>query len=316
MRIVSLLPSATEILYALGAEDEIVGLSHDSDYPPEVRRKPLVSSSTVTDEMSSAEIDQAVGETYHRGASIYHIDRSFLEREKPDLIIAQELCQVCAVTSAEARRAAELARSRARILSLEPSTLADAIESIRTLGYAVDRSLEADRLVEQLLGRISAVAGRIGSVSRRPGVLCLGWLDPLIAEGHWLPELVELAGGRDLLGEAGGHSRRLTPEEVIACAPEVVVLMPCSFSLQRTLAEAHMLSGMPGWGELPAVRAGRLYAVDSGYFSRPGPRLATGLEILAHCFHPTRFVGPLPPGAAAQLADGSTPAAAAFVPIG
>ncbi|HEV8638178.1 MAG TPA: cobalamin-binding protein [Chloroflexota bacterium] len=291
MRIVSLLPSATEILYALGAQDQIVGLSHDSDYPPEVRQKPLVSTSTVTDEMSSAEIDQAVGETYHRGASIYHIDPGFLEREKPDLIIAQELCQVCAVTSAEARRAAELARSRARILSLEPSTLADAIESIRTLGYAVDRSCEADRLVEQLLGRISAVAGHIGDVSPRPGVLCLGWLDPLIAEGHWLPELVKLAGGSDLLGEAGGHSRRLTPEEVVACAPEVVVLMPCSFGLQRTLAEANVLAGMPGWGELPAVRAGRVHVVPESLFTRPGPRLADGLSLLASLLHPERAIG-------------------------
>jgi iron complex transport system substrate-binding protein len=315
MRIVSLLPSATEILYALGAQDEIVGLSHDSDFPPEVRQKPLVSTSTVTDEMSSAEIDQAVGETYHRGASIYHIDPGFLEREKPDLIIAQELCQVCAVTSAEARRAAELARSRARILSLEPSTLADAIESIRTLGYAVDRSCEAERLVEAVRSRISAVAGRLGGVSRRPGVLCLGWLDPLIAEGHWLPELVKLAGGRDLLGEPGGHSRRLTPEEVVACAPDVIVLMPCSFSLQRTLAEAHVLARLPGWEELPAVRSGRVYAVDSGYFSRPGPRLATGVEILARCVHPTRFAGPLPPDAAAHLTDGSAPSAAGFVAV-
>ena len=296
MRIVSLLPSATEVLYALGAQDDVVGVSRDSDYPPEVHEKPLVSTSTVSDELSSAEIDAAVGAVYHAGGSIYHIDPAFLERARPDLIVAQELCRVCAATSAEARRAAELARSGARILSLEPTTLDEAMASVLTLGEAVGRGDDARRMVGDLRGRMAAVAARVAG-ALRPRVLCLGWIDPLIAEGHWLPELVALAGGREVVAEPGGHSRRLSPEEVAALAPEVIVVMPCSFSLERTLAEAHLLKRMPGWGDLLAVKSGRVYAVDSGYFSRPGPRLATGVEILGHCFHPDLVPGPLPPGA-------------------
>ncbi len=315
MRIVSLLPSATEVLYALGAQDEIVGVSHDCDYPPDVRQKPLASTSAVSDSRTSADIDAAVGDTYHRGASIYHIDPEFLRRERPDLIIAQELCQVCAVTSEEARRAADLARIGARVVSLEPSTLAEALDGIRVLGRAVGRERAASTLVAALEQRARAVAERLASVTARPSVLCVGWLEPLIVEGHWIPEMVSLAGGRDRFGRPGGHSRRVEGSEIVAAGPEVVVVMPCSFTLARTLAEAHLLGELPGWDDLPAVRAGRVYAVDSGYFSRPGPRLITGLEILARCLHADRWEGVLPPGAASRLLAGTRPAAGAFVPV-
>ncbi len=315
MRIVSLLPSATEVLCALGAQDEIVGVSHDSDYPPDVRQKPLASTSIVSDDRSSVEIDGAVGQTYHRGASIYHVDADFLRRERPDLIIAQELCEVCAVTSEEARRAAGVARIGARILSLEPSTLAEALECMRVLGGAIGRQSAAEVLVASLEARASAVAERLAAVASRPSVLCLGWLDPLVVEGHWLPEMVTLAGGRDAFGRAGARSRRIEWSEVVAAGPEAILVTPCSFPLERTLAEAHLLGELPGWEDLPAARAGRVYAVDSAYFSRPGPRLIDGLEILARCLHPEQALGPPPAGAAARLPAGAHLAAAAFVPV-
>ena len=314
MKIVSLLPSATEVLYDLGLGDAIIGVSHDCDYPPEVRQKPLVSTSTVTDDLSSAAIDTAVAQTYHQGGSIYHIDPLFLRKERPDLIIAQELCQVCAVTSAEARQAAQVARSGARILSLQPSTLEEICASILLLGEATDRNAEAHTLVRRLQDSMAAARMSAATETERPRVLCLGWLEPLIVEGHWVPEMVALAGGHDPFGKPGGHSRRIAWEEVRAHDPDVILLMPCSFSLTRTLSEAHVLGGLPGWGALAAVGTGRVFALDSGYFSRPGPRLATGLGVLARCLHPERSGGPSPDGAAARLAAGAGPAAGAFSP--
>ncbi len=313
MRIVSLLPSATEVLYLLGAEEDVIGVSHDSDYPPEVRRKPVVSTSVIGDELSSAEIDATIGQTYHAGSSIYHIDPEFLERERPDLIVAQELCQVCAVTSAAARRAAEIARSGARIVSLEPTTLDETLDSILALGEAVERSGAALELVESIRARMRAVADRMAGV---PPVrtLCLGWLDPLIVEGHWMPELVSMAGGQPLSVVAGGPSQRLDWQEVAALDPDALILTPCSFSLARTLSEVHVLGRHPGWDDLVAVRSGRVYAVDSAYFSRPGPRLATGLEILARCLHPEWFPGQIPTDAAARLSSGPV-GESAFVPV-
>lgn len=314
MRIVSLLPSATEVLYALGAEEDIIGVSHDSDYPPAVSVKPVVSTSTIDDSLDSAQIDALVGQTYHAGGSIYHIDPHFLERERPDLIVAQEMCQVCAVTSAEARRAAEIARSGARILSIEPATLADTLDGIRTLGEAAGRARAAHELVESVRVRLAAIADRMTGV-RPTRVLCLGWLEPLILEGHWLPELISLAGGQACLVGPGEPSRRLDWHELEAQNPEALLLMPCSFSLARTLSEVHVLGRQPGWDDLAAVRSGQVYAVDSGYFSRPGPRLVTGLEILARCLHPDRFSEPIPAGAAARLKRGGQVDASAFVPV-
>ena len=313
MRIVSLLPSATEVLYALGAEEDVIGVSHDSDYPPEVRLKPVVSTSTIDDSLGSADIDSLVGQTYHAGGSIYHIDPGFLEREQPNLIVAQELCQVCAITSAEARRAAEIARNGARILSLEPATLADALDSIRILGEAAGRPRAARDLVDSIQARMNAVADGMAEV-RPTSVLVLGWLEPLISEGHWMPELLSLAGGCASLSAPGEHSRRVDWQEVVALDPEAIFLVPCSFSLARTLAEVHVLGRHPGWNELAAVRSGRVFAVDSGYFSRPGPRLATGLEILARCLHPDRLSGPIPVGAAVRL-SGDRFADSSYIPV-
>ncbi len=315
MRIVSLLPSATEVLFAIGAGDDVIGVSHDCDHPPEARGRPVVTVSAVSSDLSSVEIDRAVTETYHRGGSIYHIDPAFLERERPDIVVAQELCDVCAVTSEEARRAAELARVGARIVSLRPRRLGEVLEAIVELGVAAGRAAQARTLVAQLEGRIARVRAALADVPRRPRVLCLGWLDPLMIEGEWVPELVELAGGHDGLGTVGGHGRHLTWDEAERYGPEVIVLMPCSFSVRRTLAEAHLLGALPGWELLPAVRAGRVFAVDSRCFSRPGPRLVDGLEILARCLHPDRFAGPIRADGAARLAVGARPSPEAFAPV-
>ena len=309
MKIVSLLPSATEVLYALGQGDSIVGISHDCDYPPEVRSKPFVSRVTLAHGLSSAEIDAAVGAAYHAGGSIYHLDPAFLERERPDLIIAQELCQVCAVTSAEARHAAKIAKSGARILSVEPHTLAEIVTSFKTLGEAAEAPTAAVALAKELTDTLADLRTRLAGITR-PRVVCLGWLAPLILEGHWLPEMVEAAGGEPGLVQAGAHARRIDWAELRAYKPDVLVLIPCSFDLQRTISEAVVLSQLPGWSDLQAVQSKRVYAFDSGWFSVPGPRLATGLKVLARCLHPERFGGATPKGVAAQLSG-----PAAFSPL-
>lgn len=308
MRIVSLLPSATEILYALGLGDSIIGISHDCDYPPDARRKPVVSSVAIPVGLSSASIDAAV-QGLHAGASLYHIDLGFLRRQQPDLIIAQELCHVCAVTSTEARKAAEVVRSGAAILSLEPQNLAEVRGTIRTLGAATGRELAAEALASRLDTAAASLQTTLAHV-RRPRVVCLGWLEPLIVEGHWLPEMVELAGGAPQLVQSGAPARHVEWHEVQTADPEALFLVPCSFTLARTVSEAHVLEKLPGWRELRAVRAGRVFALDSSYFSCAGPRLTTGLGILARCLHPESIKQPLPIGAAARLQGSS------FAPVG
>lgn len=315
MNIVSLLPSATEVLYRLGEGDSIIGVSHDCDYPPEVLSKPIVSSTAVNDGLTSSQIDAAVGETYHRGESIYHLNASFLMKRKPDLIIAQELCQVCAVTSREARKAAEIARSGAQILSIEPSTLQEVKEGFLTLGVAVGREPEANNLANWFQSKIGNVSNSVSGISKQPKVFCIGWFDPLIVEGHWLPEMVSLAGARDGLSQPGEHSRRIPMQEVSAYGPEVIFLMPCSFNLERTMSEAHILAQLPGWADLPAVKSGRVYALDSSYFSRPGPRLAIGVDILARCLYPNLIKIPIPNNSAAHLGMGDDLSSKSFIPI-
>jgi iron complex transport system substrate-binding protein len=299
MRIVSLLPSATEIVCALGLGDRLVGVTHECDYPDFVRALPKVTTTLIPTDASSREIDALVRERLKTHRALYALDFPVLERLAPDLIVTQALCDVCAVAEAEVVGAACRLPGRPPVVNLEPTTLAEVFDSLRIVGRAAGVEKQAERVVGDLRSRVDAVAERSARVGRRPRVLLLEWLTPPFSCGHWSPELVALAGGDEVIGLAGERSRTLTWPEVAAAQPEVVVIACCGFSAERTLADLPLLQGVREWRELPAVRSDRVYVTDgSAYFSRPGPRLVDSLEIIAHTLHPD--VHPLPvlaPGA-------------------
>jgi iron complex transport system substrate-binding protein len=286
-RICSLLPSATEIVYALGLEDRLVAVTHECDYPRQAREKPGVTTSVIpTETLTSAEIDRAVRESLAEEATIYHLDEASLQRLQPDLILTQDLCEVCAVGTGEVRRAALRLSSAPRVVSLEPTTLAEVLDSILLVGRLTGALHRAIDLVGNLQARIRVVRD---AVRGRPGVrvLTLEWTEPPFVGGHWVPEMVGLAGGLDVLGRAGEISREVSWEEIAASSPDVVVAMPCGFGLDRSTEELQRVELPAEWRSLPAVRAGRVYAVDgSSFFNRPGPRLLDGVEILASILHP------------------------------
>ena len=292
MRIVSLVPNATEIVCALGLGDALVGVSHDCDYPPEIRGKPVLSQAVVGANARSAAIDRRIREAVHTGTSVYHLDAETLARLNPDLILTQELCAVCAPSYTLVTKAAKLLDSDIKIVSLEPQTLGDVLDNIRLVGELTRTEPRAQALVEGLQARIEAVAARAAGAIRdgeslRPRVACLEWMDPIYVGGHWVPEMVDTAGGIDVLGRPGEASRVVEWEEVVAAQPEILVLMPCGYDVSRTRAELDTLTARQAWQEVPAVRTGRVFLTDaSSYFNRPGPRLVHGLEILASVINP------------------------------
>jgi iron complex transport system substrate-binding protein len=295
MRIVSLLPSATEIICTLGLEDQLVGVTHECDYPPFVRQLPKVTRTLIPTEATSAEIDHLVRQRLQTGAALYTLDLPVLEALQPDLIVTQALCDVCAVAEDEVRAAACMLPGRPRVLNLEPQTLSEVLEAIRQVGSALGLEQRAQEVIEALASRIAAVVTRTAALEHRPRVALLEWLDPPFSCGHWNPELVRLAGGIEGLGQEGRPSRTLRWDEVLAWQPEVVFLACCGFSMERTLADLPALQFVHGWQHVPAVRSGRVYVTDgSHYFSRPGPRLVDSMEMLAHTLHPE--VHPLPTG--------------------
>lgn len=301
MRIVSLLPSTTEIAFALGLGDQVVAVTHECDFPPEARARPVVTGSALDHSAaSSAEIDAAVRSQLNDGLSIYRLDGALLDRLKPDLILTQALCDVCAVSFGTVERAVAELASAPHIMSLEPTSLDGIFGTILAVGSATGRREQALQLVAEGRARVERVRERAAQAHSRPRVACLEWFDPPFGPGHWLPELVTLAGGRAGLGQAGEPSRRIAWGDVITFAPEVIVLTPCGFDLERAAAEAEaILPHRPGWSALPAVRNGRVYAVDgNSYFSRPGPRIVESLELLASLVHPELFAGWGPPDAA------------------
>lgn len=297
MRICSLLPGATEVVAALGLADQLVAISHECDYPPGIGTKPVVVQSAVdTERTHSPDIDRQVRSMLRAGDNLYRLDESLLRRVHPTLIITQSLCEVCAVTPSEVERALEGLEPRPKVLSLTASGLEEVFRDIESIGAAVGREDRARAWVRELHERLETVRSRVARERPRQ-VACLEWLDPIYSAGHWMPELVQLAGGRDLLGEAGQQSRQIPWEHVVESAPEVMVLMPCGFDIPRTLSEAHLVASRPGWKDVPAVRSGEVYAVDGpAYFNRAGPRLVDGAELLAELFHPQRFGGRLPDG--------------------
>lgn len=291
MRIVSLLPAATEILYAVGAGDSVVGVTHECDFPAEAAKKPRLIRPRVNASAPPAEIERQVRELIGRHENIYALDAELLMRLQPDLIVTQDLCDVCAVSAHDLRLALTQfpADRQPRVVSFTPRNLEEVWKGVREIGEAADRSSEGGALAEWLALEVAAVQQAVEEVSLRPRVLCLEWFDPPYLGGHWVPEMVRLAGGIDVLGREGEPSFPIKWEEVVEARPEVVILMSCGYNLDRNISVWRTTKLPPGWDEVPAVRNDRVYAVDSNsYFSRPGPRLSEGVALLAALLHPTR----------------------------
>jgi iron complex transport system substrate-binding protein len=287
MRIVSLLPSATEILFALGLGDQVVGVSHECDYPAEVRSKTVVVHSRIPKDIGPVEIDRLVREFTEHGESIYGVDREVLRHLAPDLIVTQDLCSVCAASPEDLAAVLATFDDRPEVLSLDPLDLGDVWRDILWVGDETMRGHEAERLLETIGARLAGIESEIAQTVCRPRVAFLEWLQPLYVGGHWIPEMVELAGASDVFGKVRKPSFRITLEEVVAAQPEVIVVAPCGYNAEQARAEYRSVIFPREWQEMPAVRNDQIYYVDANaYFSRPGPRLIVGLEILAKLFHP------------------------------
>jgi iron complex transport system substrate-binding protein len=281
VRIVSLVPSATEILFALGLGDEVIAVTHECDHPPAARELPKITRDALPGDLSAGQIDAAVRARTDQGEAIYELDAEALHELRPDLIVTQALCAVCAVSFEDVRAVAEQIATRPQVIALDPRTLGEVLGDVRTLAEATDRRDAGVALIQDAAARIDRV--RLAVRDRRPlRVAALEWLEPVYVAGHWTPQLIEYAGGIDVLGMPGEHSERRTWEQVAATEPDVVVVMPCGYDAGRAHAEALL------FGErLAGLGAGEVVAVDAAaYFSRPGPRLIDGLELLAHVLHP------------------------------
>jgi iron complex transport system substrate-binding protein len=285
VRIVSFLPAATEMACALGLADQLVGVTHECDYPPIVRGKPVVVRSALS--MSLREIDALVSERLRSGASLYAVDERLLQELAPTLILTQDLCQVCAPSGHEIAQALQALTSKPRILWFTPKCLEDIAANLHDIGRATGRVAEAEQLIASNRARLSRVVDSVRHAARRPRVFCLEWVDPYYCSGHWVPEMVEIAGGVDALSRRGADSVRISLEQIAAWAPEIIIVMPCGFSLDKAVEQTNCLLASPGWRERPVLQPSRVFAVDaSAYFARPGPRVVDGTELLAHLIHP------------------------------
>lgn len=298
-RIVSFLPSATEMAFALGLGDQLVGVTHECDYPPEVAGKPVVVRNVLpVEQMSQPEIDAAVAKRIQDGLSLYQVDERLLQELAPDLILTQNLCQVCAPSGNEVTQVLELLHKKPQILWLTPKSLNEIFDNLRELGGATGHATEAAELIAACRARLERIASVTRNLSRPPRVFCVEWLDPIYCSGHWMPEMVALAGGVDALARQGSDSVRIPWDDVRKWAPEVLIITPCGFYLDKVVEQTSQLFSRPGWSKLPAVRDGRVYAVDANsYFARPGPRVVEGTELLAHLIHPDVFKWEGPPRA-------------------
>ena len=298
--ICSLLPSATEIVFALGLGDRLAAVTHECDFPPEAARLPVITRSTLDshEPHSSREIHTHITAALHGGSSIYLLDQELLRRLAPDLILTQELCDVCAVSYETVQQAVRRLNGHATILSLEPTTLAGIFDTIRQVGEATGTGARAASLARELEEQADAIEAQMRAASGRPRVFAMEWLDPPFTAGHWVPELISRAGGRDEMAREGYPSTQIPWRRIAEYDPEIIVLMPCGFTLSRTLEELGHVRLPEEWSGLRAVRSGRVYAVNgSAYFNRPGPRILTGLQILAEIIHPKLFRRTTPPEA-------------------
>lgn len=296
MRIASLVPSATELLFALDLGHSVVGVTHECDYPPEASELPHLTSSVIPPGLSASEIDREVRERTEQGGAIYELDAEELRDLEPDLIVTQAVCEVCAVSFDDVQAVAQTIDPVPEVLSLDPTTLGEVIADVRRLGVAAQAEHEADELIQELGNRLDTLERVLQDVEDRPPALALEWLDPPYVGGHWVPQMVEMAGGIDMLGFGGEKSRVVDWDEIAATRPRAVIVMPCGYGADRAAAEAFEHAD-----KLAALNADRVVAVDaSSYFSRPGPRLVDGVEMLAHILHP-ELVGPPPPGRMVEL---------------
>jgi iron complex transport system substrate-binding protein len=303
MKIVSLLPSATEIVYALGLGEDLVGVTDECDYPPDAVTKPVVSRSALPQgrPMSAREVDDAVRGKMSQREPLYVLDRELLRREQPDVILTQDLCRVCAVPSGQVQRALdELGLPDAKVLSLDPHTVDEVIATIETVGSLLDRSAKGDEIASVLrarVARVKEIALRLPTIR----MFALEWSDPPFAGGHWVPEMVEAVGAVNLLGTKGEPSREVTWREIHDQTPEVIVFMPCGYYLEEAEEEGERLFDQHDFADTPAAREGNVFAVDAtSFFSRPGPRIVDGLEILAWAAHPEAYPEP-PKGGISRL---------------
>lgn len=302
MKICSLLPSGTEILFALGLGDQVIGVSDLCDYPAEARSKEVVCRSQVdASVLSSDQVEERVRQLLAAGQSPYQLDREWLRHHSPDVVLTQDLCYVCEVDAAAVHEAVRDIPSAPRVVVLQPRTLGEIFDSFRLVGEACGAAEAAASLVGVYEQRTHAVTEALKDVVRRPRVFSLEGINPIVIGGHWIPELLMLAGGRQDAYSAGCPAARLSWEEVRAYGPEKLYIDLCSSDLARNLREVPWLAGQKGWAGLPAVRSGEVYLIDHVYFSRPGPRVVQGLEILAQLTHPEIFSGLIPPGAVAKL---------------
>jgi iron complex transport system substrate-binding protein len=290
-RIVSLLPSATEIVCALGLEKELVGRSHECDYPPAVERLPILTAPRFEPAGPSGAIDRRVREIVSAALSVYRVDAERLRSLAPDCIVTQAQCEVCAVSESDVERAvAQWTGTHPEVISLTARDLAGVWRDIERVGAALGVGARAIEVADALRARAERIRERAARAGYRPGVACIEWIDPPMVAGNWMPEMVALAGGRDLFGRPGQHSPAIAFDELCAMNPEVIVIAPCGFTIERSLSDLPRLTREPGWSELAAVSSGRVFVADGNqYFNRPGPRIAESIEILAELIHPSLF---------------------------
>jgi iron complex transport system substrate-binding protein len=294
VRICSLVPAATEILFSLGLGDDVVGVTHECDWPPEAASRTVVTASRLhTEDLSSAEIDTAVAEAAGEGEPLYAIDAERWEEVAADVVVTQELCHVCAVSSDDARRVLKVRKVDAELVDVSPSTLDEILESITVLGERLRADAAADELIGGMRTRLERVQAALGDVDTSPRVFVTEWLEPPYSAGHWVPDMVEMARGTEVAGMSGEPSHRMRWVDVSALQPDVVVLAPCGFDLDRTLSEVVPLDLSAHLLGTPAREDSKVFAVDgNGYFSRPGPRVVDGVELLAYLIHPEAYSDP------------------------
>ena len=292
LRIISLLPAATEIICSLGLESQLIGRSHECDFPENVKDLPICSSSKFIPGSDSAEIDRQVKEILSDALSIYTIDKDQIRRLNPDVIITQSQCEVCAVSVKDVEEALEgLLNKECKVISLEPNVLSDVYQDIKNIANYFGINSRADILIELAEDRISIIRHKLKFITEKPKIVCIEWLSPLMVAGNWTPELVEIAGAIPVLALNGKHSPFVDFDDILREDPDIMIVMPCGFSIQRTLQEINLLIELPGWANLKAVKNNRIYIADGNhYFNRSGPRLTDSIEILAEIIHPKQFV--------------------------
>jgi len=302
MKICALLPSGTEILFALGLGQQVAGVTQFCDYPEEAKTRPVVSRGRVdTSVLSAREAAEITKSLDQSGEGTYVFDTEWLYRERPDVILTQDLCRVCDLDSNVVVKALADFQPPPKLLYLSPKSLSDVFNTITVVGDATGTRADADALVQQLQSRIQKVARRSASAKRKPRVFVLEWIDPLGASGHWVPEMVALAGGKDELGTPGEPSVLLSWERIFEYDPEIILMTPCSCRIERTLRDVHTLARREGWWDIQAVRDGQVYVIEPVYFTRPGPRIVQGLEIMAELLHPELFTDMIPPQTVVKL---------------